>query len=158
MERELVFRMLASVQSDVPAPEKNVRGKGRVIVCRLAIDRKFLNEQDQKNVQLKKLLSAVAHFRQKGDYNKELEARDTHRKICSIFCKYTICKKVARRFRTDPLSVAVEKRRIMRHGGKIIRLMTPKTLLSSWQWWRICSGMAVEAEFNFESLARSSLS
>ena len=36
---------------------------------------KFLNEQDQRNVQLKKLLAAVAHFRQKGDYNKELEAR-----------------------------------------------------------------------------------
>ncbi|XP_055937258.1 dystrophin-like isoform X4 [Argiope bruennichi] len=39
---------------------------------------KFLNEQDQKNVQLKKLLAAVAHFRQKGDYNKELEARALH--------------------------------------------------------------------------------
>lgn len=39
---------------------------------------KFLNEQDQRNVQLKKLLAAVAHFRQKGDYNKELEARALH--------------------------------------------------------------------------------
>ncbi|KAG8192219.1 hypothetical protein JTE90_014082 [Oedothorax gibbosus] len=39
---------------------------------------KFLNEQDQKNVQLRKLLTAVANFRQKGDFNKELEARALH--------------------------------------------------------------------------------
>nr|XP_015911947.1 dystrophin isoform X3 [Parasteatoda tepidariorum] len=39
---------------------------------------KFLNEQEQKNVQLKKLLAAVSHLRQKKDYNKELEARALH--------------------------------------------------------------------------------
>ncbi|XP_054723979.1 dystrophin-like [Uloborus diversus] len=45
------------------------------IVSVLEKVQKFLNEQEQRNVQLKKLLAAVAHFRQKGDYNKELEAR-----------------------------------------------------------------------------------